>query len=104
MSQEKVAKYKEQKANRKAIMRKEKITKTIRNTFATVILVALVGWLGYSGVVYIIDNRPVPSVEVDYTAVSEYETSLSEDKKDEVATEKAEDTETTDDAATDKAE
>lgn len=104
MSQEKVAKYKEQKANRKAIMRKEKITKTIRNTFATVILVALVGWLGYSGVVYIIDNRPVPSVEVDYTAVSEYETSLSEDKKDEEATEKAEDTETTDDAATDKAE
>ena len=104
MSQEKVAKYKEQTANRKAIMRKEKITKTIRNTFATVILVALVGWLGYSGVVYIIDNRPVPSVEVDYTAVSEYETSLSEDKKDEEATEKAEDTETTDDAATDKAE
>ena len=104
MSQEKVAKYKEQKANRKAIMRKEKITKTIRNTFATVILVALVGWLGYSGVVYIIDNRPVPSVEVDYKAVSEYETSLSDDKKDEEATEKKEDTETTDDAATDKAE
>ncbi len=86
MSQEKVAKYKEQKANRKAIMRKEKITKTIRNTFATVILVALVGWLGYSGVVYIIDSRPVPSVEVDYTAVSEYESSLSKEDTKETET------------------
>ncbi len=104
MSQEKVAKYKEQKANRKAIMRKEKIMKTIRSTCTTAVLVAVVGWLGYSGVTYILDSRPVPSVEVDYTAVSEYESSLSEEDSEE--TETTTDAETTDESAdaTDTAE
>lgn len=104
MSQEKVAKYKEQKANRKSIMRKQKITKMIRNTCALVVVVAVVGWVGYSGVVAFLDSRPVPSVEVDYTAVSEYESSLSEEKKEDATTEKNEDAETTDDVATEKAE
>lgn len=97
MSQEKVARYKEEKANRKSIMRKQKITKAIGNTVAAVILVAVVGWLGYSGVTYYLDNRPVPSVEVDYTALTDYETSLTTDETEDAET--TEDTETTDEAA-----
>ena len=72
MSQEKVAKYKEQKANRKELMKKERQKKAIRNTVTAIICVAVVGWLGYSAVDYWQDNQPRQEVEVDYTAVDEY--------------------------------
>ena len=72
MSQEKVAKYKEQKANRKELMKKAKQKKAIRNTVTAIICVAVVGWLGYSAVDYWQDNQPRQEVEVDYTAVDEY--------------------------------
>ena len=73
MSQEKVAKYKEQKANRKEIMKKEKRARIFRNAVAAVVLVAVVGWLGYSAVDFYIDNLPRETVDVDYSVVSEYE-------------------------------
>ena len=72
MSQEKVAKYKEQKANRMELMKKERQKKAIRNTVTAIICVAVVGWLGYSAVDYWQDNQPRQEVEVDYTAVDEY--------------------------------
>lgn len=77
MSQAKVERYKEQKANRKKTMKKEKIAKILRNSIASVVVVAALGWVGYSGVTYIIDNQPRTGVEVDYTAVSDYETALT---------------------------
>ena len=72
MSQEKVNKYKEQKANRKKTMRKEKRASLIRNVVAGVVLVATIGWVGYSGVTYIIKNQPRPELSVDYTSVTDY--------------------------------
>lgn len=77
MSQEKVTKYKEEKANRKKIMKKEKRAKFIRNSVAGLICVAAVGWVAYSGVITYIDSRPRESVEVDYTAVTDYLNNLS---------------------------
>lgn len=77
MSQEKVERYKEQKANRKKTMKKEKIQRIVRNSAAVVVFVAALGWVGYSGVTYIIDNQPREEVEVDYTAVNDYETALN---------------------------
>lgn len=77
MSQEKVERYKEQKANRKKTMKKEKIQRIVRNSAAVVVVVAALGWVGYSGVTYIIDNQPREEVEVDYTAVDDYETALN---------------------------
>ncbi len=77
MSQEKVERYKEQKANRKKTMKKEKIQRIMRNSVAVVVVAAALGWVGYSGVTYIIDNQPREEVEVDYTAVSDYETALN---------------------------
>ena len=47
MSQEKVAKYKESKANRKELMKKEKQARQVRRVVAGVICAALLGWVGY---------------------------------------------------------
>ena len=77
MSQEKVAKYKEEKANRKAIMRKQKIAKIARNSIVTLILVLVVGWIAGSGVKYYQDNKPRKVVEVDYNTLNEYVNGLN---------------------------
>ena len=77
MSQEKVNKYKVEKANRKETMKKERRASFVRNIVASVVLVAAVGWVGYSGVTYIIDKQPRPEVSVDYTALDEYSKSLT---------------------------
>ena len=77
MSQAKVEKYKEQKANRKQTMKKEKIQKIVRNSVASVVVVAALVWVGYSGVTSIIDSIPREEVKVDYTAISGYESALS---------------------------
>lgn len=77
MSQEKVAKYKEEKANRKAIMKKQKRAKILRSSIAGVVLVAVVGWIGYSAVDFYLENRPRTEVEVDYTAITDYQQGLS---------------------------
>jgi len=65
MSQEKVNRYKEEKANRKETMKKQKRAGIIRNCIAGVVLVAAVAWVGYSGVTYYIAHRPRPEVEVN---------------------------------------
>lgn len=80
MSQEKVERYKEQKANRKEIMKKEKRARVIRNSVAAVMLVAVVGWIGYSAVDFYLDNLPREEVEVDYSALSDYEDALYSDE------------------------
>ncbi len=77
MSQEKVAKYKEEKANRKALMRKQKIAKIARNSIVAVILVLVVGWIAGSGVKYYRDNKPREVVEVDYNTLNEYVNGLN---------------------------
>lgn len=71
MSQEKVNRYKEEKANRKEIMAKEKRKNTMMKICAGVIALALVGWLGYS--VYDMATRPDTSaVKIDASALDEY--------------------------------
>ena len=83
MSQEKVDRYKAQKANRKEIMKKEKRMKRIRNTVACLAIVGLAGWVGYSAWSSYVNNQPVESAEIDYTAMSNYlsEMYASEQKK-----------------------
>lgn len=93
MSQEKVARYKEEKANRKTIMRKQKIARIVRNSVAGVVLVAVAGWLGYSGITTYIENRPRKTVEVDYAALNEYETSLAKEGTEETTDSSATETE-----------
>ncbi len=78
MSQAKVDKYKEQKVHRKEIMKKEKTASTIRKSVAAVVAVALIGWAGYSAYNVYESYQPNESVEVDYTAMDNLVTGLSE--------------------------
>lgn len=78
MSQEKVDRYKEEKANRKKIMAKQKREKAIRRVAGTVIAVVLIGWIGYSAVDAYQESRPRQTVEVDYTAVDDYLQTIAE--------------------------
>ena len=64
-------------------MRKEKRASLIRNVVAGVVLVATIGWVGYSGVTYIIKHQPRPEVDVNYTSVADYVEGLN--KEDEQA-------------------
>jgi len=71
MSQEKVNKYKEEKANRKEIMAKEKKEKMLVKVCAGVVALALFGWLGYS--LYNTVTRPDTSdVLINTEAMDEY--------------------------------
>ena len=66
-----------EKANRKQIMRKQKIMHIVRSAIVGVIAVALVGWLGYSAYGLDEQNQPRDMAEVDYTAVDGYLQSLN---------------------------
>ena len=65
MSQAKVDRYKEEKANRKKVMRKEKIANRLRKCAVAVVAAALVVWIGYS-------SRPVKEAEVNYQSVDTF--------------------------------
>ena len=49
MSQAKVEQHKKDKANRKKIMAKERVQRLAVRIGAVVVLVAIVGWAGYTG-------------------------------------------------------
>lgn len=75
MSQEKVNRYKEEKANRKEILAKEKKKKAMTKVVAAVIALALVCWVGYS--VYDVATRPDTStIEMDASALDSYLSSM----------------------------
>jgi len=78
MSQEKVNRYKEEKANRKAILRKERIKSMVRKIILLVLSVALVGWVGFSAYYTWENNRPRDMVTVNYDSITGYLQSLVE--------------------------
>ena len=78
MSQEKVDKYKKEKANRKQIMRKERMMSIVRKVILTVVALARVGGIAYSAYDIYDSNKERAVAEVDYTAVTDYMNSLSE--------------------------
>ena len=71
MSQEKVNRYKQEKANRKEIVKKEKRLRIVEITAAIVIAVAALGWFGYS-VYQNAQPEKTVNVETDYTALDSY--------------------------------
>ena len=78
MSQAKVDRYKKEKANRKETMKKEKAANAMRKGIVAVAAVALIGWVGYSAYNAYDSYQPNEAVEVDYTAVDNLTTNLSE--------------------------
>ena len=83
MSQEKVDKYKAQKANRKAIMKKEKMKHRMRQLSVAVVGLVIVGWLGYSAYNVYESKKPKQTAEVDYKAITEYQQNLTADAAEE---------------------
>lgn len=74
MSQKKVDEYKRQKANREQIMKKEKRMRALSRCVAVLVLVAIVGWLGYSvyGQVEKSQEAKVTETVMDASAIDGY--------------------------------
>ena len=79
MSQEKVDRYKKEKANRKQIMRKQKIMNVVRKAVLSLAALALVGWLGYSAWDMYESGKERVVAEVNYDSVTEYLNNLYAD-------------------------
>lgn len=80
MSQAKVDRYKQEKANRKKIMAVEKAKKIAALACMWVVLVAIVGWAGYTGYKYYDSKRPTKTIYCQTDALSEYLGGLSSKK------------------------
>lgn len=77
MSQEKVDRYKQEKANRKKIMRKQRVMSIVRKGVLTLAALALVAWLGYSAYDMYESGKERVVAEVNYDAVTDYLNGLS---------------------------
>ena len=96
MSQAKVDKYKQEKANRKEIMAKEKRNRMIAKVCGGVICGILAVWIGVSTVDFIIENRPVDTIYCTTSAIDDYLSSLYEDEDDKKDEENKEENKTED--------
>ena len=79
MSQEKVDRYKKEKANRKQIMRKQKMMNFARKAVLSLAALALIGWLGYSAWDMYESGKERVVAEVNYDSVTEYLNNLYAD-------------------------
>lgn len=95
MSQAKVDRYKEEKANRQKIMQKEKREKLLWKLGCYAVLLALVIWIGYSAFDRLYEP-PIRYYDADVTALSDYMNGLSAQEEE---TDAAEDTTEAQDAA-----
>ena len=98
MSQAKVDKYKQEKANRKQTVAKQKVKSLIAKICVSVVGIALAAWIIVSGVFFVIENRPVNTYLVKLDAVENYLETLNEEETEDTSkedsTEKEESTET----------
>lgn len=74
MSQKKVDLYKERKANREKIYKKEKMILRIEKTIAILVCVVIIGWVGYSVVGQYQKSQDAKETEtvMDATAIDTY--------------------------------
>lgn len=77
MSQEKVDRYKKEKANRQKIMKKERIIQRLEMAGIALVCVLAIGWVGYS--VYDTATSKVnDAIVVDNNAVQNYISGLAQ--------------------------
>ena len=77
MSQEKVDRYKKEKANRKQNMRKQRMMSFVRKGVLTLVAAALIAWLGYYAYDMYESGKDRVVAEVNYDAVTDYLNSLT---------------------------
>ncbi len=78
MSQEKVERYKKEKANRKQIVKRQKMKNYLLNASVAVVIFVLIGWIGYSAFHVYQSGQERTAVEADYEAVDSYLKGISE--------------------------
>lgn len=78
MSQEKVDRYKKEKANRKENVRKEKMRNAMHKGVVCLVGVLLIGWIGYSAYGRFEESRSNQEAHVDYSALTNLKTELAE--------------------------
>lgn len=84
MSQEKVDYKKDKKLHRKEIVKKERATRRIWAVCASVICIAIVGFVGFSLYTVVQENQEKAALEnmvttpIDLSAISDYQDSLSD--------------------------
>ncbi len=76
MSQEKVNRYKEEKRNRKANMAKEKRNHILSVIAGRLAAVLLAGWIGMSAYNMYQANKPLETIYVDMTELTDYMNNL----------------------------
>lgn len=104
MSQAKVDKHKEIKKNKKKIVKRQKMNRVLWSLLGVVItggLVAFIVFSGYRSYQEAHADDPLPSVEVDLSAVTDYETALNTDEEEE-ATDESVEAEGTEDESTEE--
>ena len=79
MSQEKVTKYKEAKANRKEIMKQEKRKKLVGNLMFALVPIVLVAGICIGVINTYNDMKPRPSVDVKYGVISDFDDLMLEE-------------------------
>ncbi|MBO5373594.1 MAG: hypothetical protein J6A75_12885 [Lachnospiraceae bacterium] len=77
MSQEKVERYKKDKANRKQTIKKDKTKALLARLAGAVVCIVLVGWIGYSGYAKWESSKPAVSTEINTDAITNYISDLS---------------------------
>ena len=76
MSQEKVDRYKEEKAHRKQNLKKAKAKSIAGRICAVAVAAVIIGWGGYSIYTHHKENKPTNYIEIDPTAINDYQNSL----------------------------
>lgn len=79
MSQKKVDAYKQEKANRQKIMKREKRVLRLEKIFALVVCVAAVAWIGYSVHDKVTEDQTTEQIvtEMNTSALDDYLTALN---------------------------
>ena len=78
MSQAKVDRYKQEKANRKKTVAKERMQRKITAIVGWVVALAIVAWAGVSGYNIYENSRPEKNYVVDTSAITDYLETLEE--------------------------
>ena len=77
MSQAKVDRYKQEKANRKKTMAKQKAMSVVWKIVAIAIIAALAVWAGFSIHNWMVENAPTTYTYVNLTPLTDYLGNLS---------------------------
>ena len=77
MSQAKVDRYKEEKANRKKTIARNKIKRRVAIVCSWLVLVAIVAWVGVSGYNYYESKKPSETYYCKTDAITDYISGLS---------------------------